>query len=444
MITDDAPSSGMRSLSSEHRFLLLILGCTSFFDGFDRGIIEVALKQIRESFDLDQGSMSLWLAAVYAGALPALVLTRAADRIGRRRMLMYSVFGYMAATGLTAIAPTIEAFIACQFVARLFLTAEHALVLTLAAEELPARSRGFGFGWLSMNLALGFGTGSLVYGVMFEPSGISWRWMYVVGLPPLLLIGWLRRRIPESRRFEQARDEGRLAAHWKAILGPTTRRWLILLCTTAFLVELATQAGAFTIDFLQEDRGLSASAASLMLVGAGLPGIPIMVWAGGLSDRYGRRIVGASFASVGLVGAVGFFWIGHSPLVLGAFMAAMLVGQMGAGPVLATYATELFPTALRGQAGSWTKVAAVVGQSTSFFLGGILIDRTGGLPGAATILLFGTVVAVVIFVVAFPDTHGRELEEISGETGSVPPAPSVRSALEATATEGSASAVVGP
>ena len=419
-IEDDVPSlggerGGWRSLGKDHRFLLFILGFTAFFDGFDRGIIQVALPQIRDSFDLSQSQMSTWLMFVYLGALPALFLTRAADKTGRKKLLVVSIVGYMTATAVTALAPTIELFVAAQFVARLFLNAEHALVLTLAAEELPARARGFGFGYLAMQLALGFGTGSLVFGIVFEPNGIGWQWMYVLSLPPLLAIGWLRRRLPESRRFESARDLGHLVGDWKEIFRGNTRRWLLLLCATAFGLELATHAGVFTIDFLQEDRGLSATASNLMLVLAGLPGIPVMVVAGNLSDRFGRRVVGCSFAVVSGLGAVGFFWLPGGIPVLYVCMTVMLAGQLGAGPVLATYATELFPTALRGQAGSWGRVAAVAGQAASFGLGGLLITLTGGLPGAATILMGGPLIAVLLFAFFFPDTHGRELEDITGE-----------------------------
>ncbi|HSP03012.1 MAG TPA: MFS transporter [Acidimicrobiales bacterium] len=413
--SDVAPeATGWGALGRNHKLLLALLGATSFFDGFDRGILTVALPQIRDTYDLDQGQMSLWISLLYVGALPALLLTRRADKVGRRRLLLISIVGYTIATGLTAVAPSIEWFVAFQFIARLFLNAEHALVFTLAAEELPAKARGFGFGFLSMNLALGVGLSAIVFGTVFEPAGISWRAMYLVGLPPLVLIGWLRRRIPESRRFEAARDGGELTGSWRAILAPGHRRWLLLLCATAFLLELGTHASVFTQDFLQEDKGLSATLASLMLVAAGLPGIPIMVWAGGLSDRLGRRLVGCSLAAVGVVGALGFFWLPGGVPVLLAFMALTLVGQMGAGPVLGTYATELFPTALRGQAGSWAKVAAVGGQAGSLALGGVLISLTGGLPGAATVLMIGPIVAIAVFAVSFPDTHGRELEDTAG------------------------------
>ncbi|MDQ1395789.1 MAG: hypothetical protein QOG64_1048, partial [Acidimicrobiaceae bacterium] len=87
------PPGRWRGLGADHRFLLLILGATSFFDGYDRGIISLALKQIRLSFGLTQGQASLWLTLLYVGALPALAVTRLADRLGRRRMLMVSITG---------------------------------------------------------------------------------------------------------------------------------------------------------------------------------------------------------------------------------------------------------------------------------------------------------------------------------------------------------------
>src|SRR5436309_513878 len=112
-----ADAGPRRRLPAETRVLLALLGVTSFFEGYDRGIVSLALKQIRESFQLTQGQASLWLTLLYVGALPALAITRYADRIGRRRLLMFSVTGYTIATGLTAAAPSIGAFVGCQFAA---------------------------------------------------------------------------------------------------------------------------------------------------------------------------------------------------------------------------------------------------------------------------------------------------------------------------------------
>ena len=321
-------------LSRQDWFLLTVLGWTSFFDGYDGGILAIALKQIRGTYGLSESEASLLISFLYLGAIPALFITRAADRIGRRRLLTWSVFGYTIATVLTALAPNAASYGACQLVAKLFLHAEYAIVWALAAEELPARARGFGFGWLAMNSALGVGFGAILCGGFLEPNGVSWRWLYVVSLPTLAMVAVLRRQLPESRRFVHAREKGRLADRWHAILRPPHGRWLKLIVVTTFLVELTAQAGLFTIDFLQTERGLSATAASFMLVAAGLPGIPIMVMAGSLSDRHGRKLVGCTFALMSAVGAVGFFWLpGGIPVLLPCMMLT-IVGQLGAWPTL--------------------------------------------------------------------------------------------------------------
>jgi putative MFS transporter len=417
-----APAARRKGLSNQQIFLLAVLGVTTFFDGYDGSIKALALTQIRETFALSKAVASALFAVIYLGALPAMVITRWADRIGRRRLLLWSVFGYMGFSGLTALAPTVATFTIFQFMQQLFLVAEGAIVWTMAAEELPATARGFGFGVLGMNSALGTGVAAIVWGGFLEPNGVSWRWLYVISIPPLLFVAFLRRRLPESRRFVAARDQGKLAKRWQAIFGPTVRKWLILVVTTTFLTQLVQQASTFTIDFLETDRGLSATTANFMLVLAGLPGIPIMVAAGALSDRYGRRFIGCGFALASLLGALGFFWLPGGVPVLLPCMSLTIIGQLGAWPVLQTYTSELFPTGLRSSASSWANVAGVLGRSGSLALAAPLLAVTSQ-SVTATILGIGPLIAIVLFAVAFPDTHGRELEDVSGESLSIGVAP---------------------
>ena len=54
--------------------------------------------------------------------------------------------GFTVASAATAAAPTIVVFVACQFVARCFIATQVAIAWTMAAEDLPADRRGFGFG----------------------------------------------------------------------------------------------------------------------------------------------------------------------------------------------------------------------------------------------------------------------------------------------------------
>ena len=395
-------------LDRHHWFLLALLGATSFFQGYDLNLVAVALKQIRETYGLTQTAASLWLAVLYLGALPAIFLTRQADRRGRRAILVISVLGYSVATGLTALAPSILIFAGCQFFARGFLGTELAVSWTMVAEELPASSRGLGFGLLATLAALGVGASSLLFG----PAGVPWRWLYAFAAPPLLGIAVLRRRLPESQRFEQAQRQGLLVEKWREILKPPNRRWLLLLCLIGVLGALTTHAVALAPDFLQTQRHLSVATVGWLVTIGGIPAILIQLAAGPLSDRFGRKVVGCLFAGMGVIGALLFFFVARSPLAFAGCIALTLTGSLGARPALGAFTTELFTTPMRAFGGAVVAVAAVLGEVTSLGVGALLLRIFGNLPDVVAVLILGPIGLIAVVIRWFPETRGRELEEI--------------------------------
>jgi MFS family permease len=310
---------------------------------------------------------------------------------------------------LTALAPSILVFATCQFFARGFLGTEQAVSWTMVAEELPASSRGLGFGFLATLAALGVGTSSILFG----PVGLSWRWLYALAAPPLLGIAVLRRRLPESRRFVEARRQGQLVEGWRAILEPPNRRWLVLLSATAVLGALTTHAVALAPDFLQTQRHLSAATVGWLVTLGGVPAVLIQLAAGPLSDRYGRKVVGCSFAALAVIGALLFFFAAHTPLEFSGAIALTLSGSLGARPALGAFSTELFTTPMRAFGGATVSIAIVIGEVISLGLGGILLRVLGNLPDVVAILILGPVAVIVIVARWFPETKGRELEDIN-------------------------------
>lgn len=107
------PARVRARLEPRHVRLLQLLAAASFFQGYDLNVITIALPSIRRTFGLSQARASDWLALLAVGALPALLLARRADRIGRRRLLV-SIAGFTAATAASAAAPTIVTFGCCQ------------------------------------------------------------------------------------------------------------------------------------------------------------------------------------------------------------------------------------------------------------------------------------------------------------------------------------------
>lgn len=403
-----------RLLEPSHWQLLGLLGWASFFEGYDLNIVIFALPHIRSSYGLSQSSASLWLSLLYLGALPAIFIARRADRHGRRRVLLASICGYTIATAATGFAPSIAAFAGCQFAARLFLATEMSVSWTVIAEELPKGARGFGFGFLATLDILGAGFGSLLYGVVLAPLGVSWRWLYGAAVPVLVVVVWLRRRLPESRRYQRVATF-RTWSRWGEITHRPYARNLVLVCALALLVNVTTQATVFVIDFLESQRHLSTSSANLTLVAAGAIAIPILAAAGSLSDRLGRKTVGCAFLAVGVLGLYLFFFAAHGVLELLGALALTYFGSFGAWPSLGAYGTELFPTSLRALGNSCAGAAKVVGQCLGFVVAGVLIAGTRSLPYGVAILTAGPIVAIPLVVFFMPETSGRDLDETAGE-----------------------------
>lgn len=409
-------SVGAAGLSPQHRRLLWLLGVASFFEGYDFSAVTVALPQLRDTFGLSQSTASLWVAILYLGAAPALWLSRYADRAGRRRALLISITGYTIATAATALVPSIEAFVGVQFAARLFLAAEIALAWTVVAEELPADRRGLGFGILALASALGSGWASILQGALLAPLHGSWRWLYAAAVPVLVVAALLRRSLPESSRFATVAGRDELVAHWTVILRPPHRGRLVLLATTAFLLQMTSQAIVFVVDFMQTQRGLSPSAANFTLVASGALALPLLVVAGRLSDRIGRKPIACVSLCVATAGLVCFFFLARTQVELFLGLALTYAGTFGAWPTGGSFASEMFPTALRAFGNSAVGMAKLLGQFSSFMLAGALIAATGGLSTAVLILSAGPILGAVLIAARFPETGGRDLDEVSSVT----------------------------
>jgi MFS transporter, putative metabolite:H+ symporter len=414
-----AEEPGAGRLTDAHRRLLFLLGAACFSEGFDFATLTVALPQIRSTFGLSHMHADLWVALLYLGALPAVLWGRRADRRGRRGVLLLTMVGYTIGSAATALAPTVEVFVACQFVTRCFLTAQVAVAWTMAAEDLPAERRGIGFGVLALASALGTGMSAIVEAVVLSPLDASWRWLYVLSLPFLLLVLALNRSLPESVRYQSVADRHDISQGRAGLLGrPPYRRPLLLICLMILLGNLATEATVFAVDFMETDRGLSASSANLLLVAAGAVALPVLMLSGRLSDNIGRRRVCMAGLLVQAGGLLLFFIVARGVAGLGLALMTTYIGLFAAWTTGNAFAVELFPTALRGAASAASTIAKLMGQSASFAVSALLLAATHRSSVTVAVLVIGPVIAAVIIGVALPETSRRELTDFA-----VAPAP---------------------
>ena len=133
------PPAGLESTDKK---LLLLLGAAFFIGQYAMTVLSLALPDLQASFNISEQDLGKVIGATRLGALPAIFLALLSDRIGRRRLLVLTLLGLSVATGATGFARTTEEFIAIQFFARGFSTAEEILTVIYVLEMLPSRHRG--------------------------------------------------------------------------------------------------------------------------------------------------------------------------------------------------------------------------------------------------------------------------------------------------------------
>ena len=427
LATETAPDDGDRKsihlgflgrtppFTKRQRRVFWIASTAGFFDQYDRALLSLALKQIQSGLKIAESHLGAMLSIIRLGYLLSLLMTPFADVFGRRRLLLYTIFGYTIFTGLIAIAPNERAFVAFEIIARAFAGAEAAIAMVIVAEEVDAAYRGWAIGLLSAVSSVGYGLAAVVFAfVNMIPYG--WRGMYAIALLPLVVIIPLRRVLPESARFEKEKLEGlRPVKVWEPLVQLYTAypRRLIMMLSIAFLSSMGGNASGFLFPkFLQDAHHWSPGNVSSLYLFGGALGIVGSIVAGRMSDRYGRRVMGTAFLFLAPLLTVWMYtasgWTIVPAWILETFFD--FAGTM----ILSAYSAELFPTSYRSTASSALAVAGTTGGALGLFFEGVLYNYTGSLSRSVCCLTIVWIIAPAILWY-FPETSGRELEEISPE-----------------------------
>jgi MFS family permease len=396
-----------------------IAATAGFFDNYDRALLSLALKQIQRGLHIAEADLGAMLSAIRFGYLLSLLITPFADVFGRRRLLLYTIVGYTIFTGLSAIAPNEASFAGFQIVARAFAGAEAIVALVILAEEVDAAVRGWAIGYLGALTATGYGLAAVIF-AMVNVIPYGWRGLYALALIPLTLIIPLRRILPESHRFEAENLAGvrpsNIFAPMAALFRAYPRR-LLMLTSVMFLMSMGgNAAGLFFPKYLQEaHRWSPAQVSSLFLLGGAL-GIIGNIVAGRLSDRFGRRAMGALFTLLAPLLTV-WMYTARGNSVIPAWILELFFDS-ASSTIMSAYGAELFPTSHRSTAATALGVAGTFGGTIGLLLEAGLYRFTGSHWTSIRYLTIFWMMTPTIIWWLFPETAGRELEEISPEHGS--------------------------
>jgi MFS family permease len=349
--------------------------------------------------------------------------------------MMLAILAYSLTTGLSALAWNWESFAILRFLVGVGIGSEWATGASIVSELWPDHARGRGGGILQS----GAGIGSfLASGVWLAIGGFgpnAWRFMYLVGILPALLVSWIWRGMPGSSRWEQAdarrraaremrRSGAALAGEHAALtrftlldmfLDKSVRRRLVF----AFLMMLSVTFGFWGVaTFVPTYVGMVAAKAHLpapyysALAGVVGTGVAIFgfVALGFLADWIGRKPTAMLYYAMCLIlTPVVYLWT-HG---MTALLAAVAVFGFFTGGIWAwtpIWLPELFPTRMRGTAVAFCFNAPRWISAAGPLIAGTLIVGLGGYGPAATLvgLFFIVGLAAAPFL---PETRGKPLPE---------------------------------
>ncbi len=411
------PPGGM-TIRQERVFLLV--GAAALFGGYDTNVFSFTVPQIQVSLHIPEDAVGLTLSFFRLAAIGALMLAWSADLVGRRRLLLFTIFGQGLATLATAFAQDYTLFVWSQIATRIFGYAEEMLCYVVIAEEVAAVARGWANGTLAAMYYAGGGVASLVFaGIAFLPYG--WRAMYVIGSIPILLVGFLRRRLPETSRFEVRKKEVRKFSSRLAGAFDMTRRLahehprrlatlLIAMLAYGFAIWPAAVLGQ---KYLQDVLHFTPPQTTMLILPGGLVAVTFNILAGRLSDWIGRKTV--IFAALFIATAsFGTFYSGIHWQYVGLMWVPGFFGFLCADSLFAGLSAEIFPTAYRATVAGLRYVVSILAGAVSLALEGPLYDLFGA-HGPALMLLLGTMPIAMIALLYLPEPAGRTLEDVAAE-----------------------------
>ncbi len=322
------------------------------------------------------------------------------DRYGRRFVLVATLLLMGVTTGLMGLLPIYTTagiaspimLVVLRFIQGAALGGEWAGAVLLSVEHGDPQRRGRNASWAQMGPSLGtlLATGSiaLITLLLTPDEFLAWGWRVpFFASVALVAFGlWIRVGVDETPLFKQIE---KLHSKAQAPISEVVRgHWRSLVVGGGVRIGpdvLYSLAVAFSLSYLTTVLGLSRTLALTALSLGGVVNALTIPWFGGLSDRWGRRVVYGSGAVLGLIWMFAFFPLLETrqpALIVLAIVVALTVHAMMYGPQ-AAFIAEQFPTRVR-----------YAGASLAYTLAGIVGGGIAPMVSTALLQRFGTPLAV--------------------------------------------------
>lgn len=411
---------------TRYQWLVLVIASAGWvFDVYEGQIFNITrgdmLTEVLGGEGADVQKYGDFFLAVFllGGTVGGLAAGSLADRFGRRPIMMITILMYSVFSGLTYFATELWHVAALRFLVAMGVGGEWAVAASLVSEIFPARARAHASGIFHASSVLGTWMAALAGMAV----GANWRYAYLVGVVPALLILWVRVAVKEPEQWKAKAAQGRSAqlGSFKDLL--TNPKWnrhaifgMLLAAVglgTFWAVVVATQNLASDLlaaaNVAPEIASQNSKFAYGIIQTAG-GGLGLLAF-GPLCARFGRRraFIGMQLAAFLIVPITCYGPQTYQQLLYILPLYGFLTLGIHAG--YAIYFPELFPTHLRATGTSFCfNGGRILAVPVLFFSGWLKADSGMDLRLAVSSLasLFLVGAAVMLFL---PETNKQELPE---------------------------------
>lgn len=380
-------------------------------DAFDFFLLVFLLSDIATSYHVDIKDVTLAILLTLAvRPIGALLFGRAAEKYGRKPVLMVNILFFSFFELCTAAAPSLTVFLILRVIYGVAMGGVWGVASSLAMETIPDRSRGLMSGIFQAGYPFGYLLAGVVYGLLYNVVG--WRGMFVIGAVPIFLLPFIYYKVQESPVWLAARERKEstallpvLKTHWKLCV------YLVLLMAAFNFFSHGTQDLYPT--FLKVQHGFDAHTVSIIAICYNIASIIGGVTFGTLSEKIGRKkaIIIAALLSLPVLPLWAFAG-GSWTLGLGAFLMQFMV--QGAWGVIPTYLTELVPAGTRAVLPGFVYQLGNLIASVNATLQAYIAESHGHNYGLAMAMVAGTVAIIISVLVFFGrDTQGKAINSAS-------------------------------